>query len=258
MAINHQNGLTLPAGLDPQRLPSHIAIIMDGNGRWATQRGLPRFAGHRQGVRALKELLRCCKDWGIATLTAYAFSTENWQRPRAEVEGLMAMFAERIDRETPELDEEGVRMRFIGRRETVGPELAERMDWAEKTTAGNERIVIVERDQYDRIAAFCDEVEAVIEELAKKREPRVERRREAFIDRRVRANIVGSSIARPTAIGHLRRNRRARPARRAGRQRCDGASYDERETCNDEHAARVTRDANSVIGAWTCGARSEA
>src|SRR4051812_15305444 len=105
---------------------------MDGNARWATERGLPVLEGHRQGARALKETVRNAVRLDVRELTVYAFSTENWTRPRAEVEGLMAMFAELIESETPELDEEGVRMRFIGRREGVSEELERRMDWAER------------------------------------------------------------------------------------------------------------------------------
>jgi undecaprenyl diphosphate synthase len=120
----------------------HVAIITDGNGRWAEQRGLPVIEGHRAGADVVKERLRDAVELGIEELTVFSFSTENWSRPREEVEGLMAMFGERIASETPELDEEGVRMRFIGRRAGVPPELAERMDWAEERTAGNERIVL--------------------------------------------------------------------------------------------------------------------
>src|ERR671939_891016 len=113
----------------------YVAIITDGNGRWAAQRGLPPIEGHSAGADVVKERLRDAAEFGISELTVYSFSTENWSRPRDEVDGLMAMFAERIDRETPELHEEGVRMRFIGRREGVAPELIERMEWAEATTA---------------------------------------------------------------------------------------------------------------------------
>ena len=104
----------------------YVAIITDGNGRWAQQRGLPVIEGHRAGADVVKERLRDAVELGIEELTVFSFSTENWSRPREEVEGLMRMFGERIASETPELDEEGVRMRFIGRRESVGPELAQR------------------------------------------------------------------------------------------------------------------------------------
>jgi undecaprenyl diphosphate synthase len=122
--------------------PRYVAIITDGNGRWAEQRGLPTIEGHRAGADVVKARLRDAVELGVAELTVFSFSTENWQRPREEVEGLMAMFAERIDRETPELDSEGVKMRFIGRREGIDSELRRRIDWAESTTAGNERITL--------------------------------------------------------------------------------------------------------------------
>src|SRR5437763_14754781 len=108
---------------------------MDGNARWARERGLPVLEGHREGARALQRTVRHAVELDVRELTVYAFSTENWTRPRAEVEGLMAMFAELIESETPELDEEGVRMRFIGRRDGISQELLRRMAWAEEETA---------------------------------------------------------------------------------------------------------------------------
>ncbi|AFY73948.1 undecaprenyl diphosphate synthase [Synechococcus sp. PCC 7502] len=105
---------TLPSDLDQARLPRHVAVIMDGNGRWARQKGLPRIIGHRQGVDALKDLLRCCKDWGIKALTAYAFSTENWGRPTEEVDFLMILFERILRRELAEMCREGVRITFVG------------------------------------------------------------------------------------------------------------------------------------------------
>ena len=120
----------------------YVAIITDGNGRWARERGLPVLAGHEAGADTVKARLRDAVEFGIEELTVYSFSTENWARPRAEVEGLMAMFAERIDRETPELHEEGVRMRFVGSRDGVGAGLTRRMDWAERLTGKNERITL--------------------------------------------------------------------------------------------------------------------
>jgi undecaprenyl diphosphate synthase len=134
----------------------HVAIITDGNGRWAQQRGLPVIEGHRAGADVVKERLRDAVELGIEELTVFSFSTENWSRPREEVEGLMEMFGERIASETPELDEEGVRMRFIGRRDGIVPELGERMDWAERTTAGNERIVFCIAFNYGGRAEIVD------------------------------------------------------------------------------------------------------
>jgi undecaprenyl diphosphate synthase len=106
--------LSLPAGLDPTRLPAHVALIMDGNGRWARSRGLPRVMGHREGVESLKRTLRLCSDWGIGTLTAYAFSTENWNRPGEEVSFLMTLFERVLERELQGLERERVRIRFLG------------------------------------------------------------------------------------------------------------------------------------------------
>ncbi len=136
--------------------PRYVAIITDGNGRWATERGLPAIDGHSAGADVVKARLRDAAEFGIAELTVFSFSTENWQRPRAEVDGLMAMFAERIDRETPELDAEGVRMRFIGRREAIGSELIERIEWAERTTADNERITLFVAFDYGGRAEIVD------------------------------------------------------------------------------------------------------
>jgi undecaprenyl diphosphate synthase len=118
----------------------NVAIIMDGNARWARVHGLPLLAGHREGARALKRTVRNAVKLGIAELSVYAFSTENWSRPSDEVQGLMAMFAELIASETPELKDEGVRMSFMGRREGVSEDLLEQMDWAEQETADRTRM----------------------------------------------------------------------------------------------------------------------
>jgi undecaprenyl diphosphate synthase len=134
----------------------YVAIITDGNGRWAEQRGLPVIEGHRAGADVVKARLEDAVELGVLELTVYSFSTENWARPRAEVDGLMAMFAERIDRETPELDEEGVRMRFIGRRDRLDPALLERMEWAEARTAANERITLFVAFDYGGRAEIVD------------------------------------------------------------------------------------------------------
>ena len=134
----------------------YVAIITDGNGRWARQRGLPVVEGHRAGADVVKGRLRDAVELGIEELTVFSFSTENWSRPAGEVEGLMAMFGERIEAETPELRSEGVRMRFIGRREGVAPELIERMEWAEETTAGNDRIVLFVAFNYGGRAEIVD------------------------------------------------------------------------------------------------------
>jgi undecaprenyl diphosphate synthase len=134
----------------------YVAIITDGNGRWAEQRGLPVIEGHRAGADVVKARLEDAVELGVLELTVYSFSTENWARPRAEVDGLMAMFAERIDRETPELDEEGVRMRFIGRRDRLDAGLLERMEWAEAKTGGNDRITLFVAFDYGGRAEIVD------------------------------------------------------------------------------------------------------
>ena len=137
----------------------HVAIIMDGNARWAADHGVPVLEGHREGARTLKQTVRDAVSLEVEELTVYAFSTENWTRPRAEVEGLMAMFAELIESETPELDEEGVRMRFIGRREGVSEDLWRRMAWAEEVTAGNERMTLFVAFNYGGRAEVVDAAE---------------------------------------------------------------------------------------------------
>ena len=134
----------------------YVAIITDGNGRWASERGLPTVDGHRAGADTLKERLRDAAELGIEELTVYSFSTENWSRSDEEVAGLMRMFGERIASETPELKSEGVRMRFIGRREGVDPDLVEQMAWAESETAANDRIVLYVAFNYGGRAEILD------------------------------------------------------------------------------------------------------
>lgn len=136
--------------------PRFVAIITDGNGRWAQQRGLPVIEGHRAGADVVKERLRDAAELGIEELTVFSFSTENWSRSEEEVAGLMRMFGERIASETPELDAEGVRMRFVGRREGVDPGLIEQMEWAERKTAGNARITLFVAFNYGGRAEIVD------------------------------------------------------------------------------------------------------
>jgi undecaprenyl diphosphate synthase len=136
--------------------PKYVAIITDGNGRWAQRRGLPVVEGHRAGADVVKARLRDAAELGVEELTVFSFSTENWSRSPQEVEGLMRMFGERIATETPELDAEGVRMRFVGRREGVRPELVELIDWAEEKTAGNDLITFFVAFNYGGRAEIVD------------------------------------------------------------------------------------------------------
>jgi undecaprenyl diphosphate synthase len=138
----------------------YVAIITDGNGRWARQRGLAVEEGHRAGADAVKARLRDAAELGIRELTVYSFSTENWTRPVEEVAALMEMFSQRILSETPELHDEGVRMRFIGRRTGIAAELLEQMDWAERRTAANERITLYVAFNYGGRAEIVDAARA--------------------------------------------------------------------------------------------------
>ena len=144
--------MSAPAGEGPR----YVAIITDGNGRWAESRGLSVLEGHRAGADVVKARLRDSVELGVRELTVYSFSTENWTRPEAEVRGLMKMFGERIQAETPELNEEGVRMRFVGRREGIAADLQERMDWAESTTRENDRITLFVAFNYGGRAEIVD------------------------------------------------------------------------------------------------------
>jgi undecaprenyl diphosphate synthase len=122
------------------QLPRHVAIVMDGNGRWARARGGLRSDGHRAGVEAVRGVIEACVQQGIGYLTLFAFSSENWGRPREEVLSLMALFVESLQTEVESLDANGVRLRFIGERELLSSELRSRMEVAEARTAGNTRV----------------------------------------------------------------------------------------------------------------------
>jgi undecaprenyl diphosphate synthase len=155
----------LPLDLDPYRLPQHVAVIMDGNGRWANQRGLPRIAGHRQGAKTLKELLRCCKDWGIKALTAYAFSTENWQRPLEEVNFLMLLFEKLLCQELAQMHREGVRISFIGDLSILPVSLQAEIERSMAETVHNQAIhftVAVNYGSRNEIARACRQIAKLV------------------------------------------------------------------------------------------------
>ena len=122
------------------RVPQHLAVIMDGNGRWAERRGLPRRAGHRHGIDPVRAVVESCADLGIRYLTLFAFSSENWNRPEDEIHGLMGLFLEALDREVTELDEQNVRLRFMGESHRLDPDLRRAMRAAETRTGGNTRL----------------------------------------------------------------------------------------------------------------------
>ena len=126
----------------PEVIPTHIAIIMDGNGRWAISRGLPRLAGHRAGTENLRRVIEACIEFGIRYLTIYAFSTENWGRPPPEVRGLMKIFEDVIDRELQELDDQGVQLRHIGRLDRLKPDFKKKVLHALEFTKDNDRLVL--------------------------------------------------------------------------------------------------------------------
>ncbi|HEX3873902.1 MAG TPA: polyprenyl diphosphate synthase [Solirubrobacteraceae bacterium] len=136
--------------------PRYVAIITDGNGRWAKRQGVSVAAGHRAGADIVKARLRDAVDLGVRELTVYSFSTENWSRPRTEVRALMRMFSQRILAETPELHDEGVRLRFIGRRDGVSDALTEQMDWAQDLTDANDRITLFVAFNYGGRAEILD------------------------------------------------------------------------------------------------------
>jgi len=131
-----------PSTVPHKKIPQHVAIIMDGNGRWALQRGLPRLAGHKAGTENLRRVIRSTVEFGVKYLTIYAFSTENWGRPPEEVKGLMYILEDVIDRELNELHKEGVQLRHIGRLERLAPSLQEKVLDAIEVTKNNDRLIL--------------------------------------------------------------------------------------------------------------------
>ncbi|MEP7355668.1 MAG: polyprenyl diphosphate synthase [Anaerolineales bacterium] len=128
--------------MEAAKVPTHVAMIMDGNGRWATSRGLPRLAGHRAGVENLRRIITACVEFGVKHLTIYAFSTENWGRPREEVDGLLFILNEVLDKELDELNRQGVQLRHIGRLEGLTPGTQKKVREAMLRTGGNDRLIL--------------------------------------------------------------------------------------------------------------------
>lgn len=162
----------LPNDLQIDRLPHHVAVIMDGNGRWAKQQGLPRIMGHRRGADTLKDLLRCCSDWGISALTAYAFSTENWGRPLEEVDFLMSLFERILRRELKEMMEEDVRIRFVGDLSLLPKSLQEEIAQSMADTAKNQGIQFTVATNYGGRQEIIQACQAIAQQIqAKKIQP---------------------------------------------------------------------------------------
>jgi undecaprenyl diphosphate synthase len=153
---------TSPAAPPLQAVPYHVAIIMDGNGRWAQHRGLPRLAGHRAGTENIRRTLTACVEFGVKMLTIYAFSTENWKRPEDEVKGLMTIFAQVIDRELGELHRQGVQLRHVGRLEGISDSLTAKVHRAIDLTKNNERITLNVAFNYGGRTEIVDAVRRII------------------------------------------------------------------------------------------------
>jgi len=151
--------------LDPKKIPQHIAIIMDGNGRWAQKRGMPRNLGHRAGVEALRRIVKTASDIGVKTLTAYAFSTENWKRPEEEVGFLMKLFVESLDSEIEGLHANKVVIRFMGKLDELAPQLQAKIAAAEKRTAENTGLILNLAINYGSRAEIVHAVRSIAQEV---------------------------------------------------------------------------------------------
>ena len=157
----------LPTDLSENLLPQHVAVIMDGNGRWAKNQGKPRIIGHQKGVDALKDLLRCCKDWGISALTAYAFSTENWGRPQVEVQFLMTLFERVLRRELEEMIRENVKIRFVGNLPDLPASLRQEIERSMEDTKHNQGIQFTVATNYGgrhEIIQACQAIASKVEQ----------------------------------------------------------------------------------------------
>jgi undecaprenyl diphosphate synthase len=165
MTVHHTQLQYLPADLKRELLPKHVAVIMDGNGRWAKRQGLPRFIGHKHGVDALKDLLRCCKDWGIGALTAYAFSTENWKRPQEEVDFLMTLFQRVLRQELREMLEENVQIRFVGNLPALPRILQEEISRSMEETKDNRAIRFTVATNYGGRQEILQACQAIAEQV---------------------------------------------------------------------------------------------
>lgn len=147
-----------------KRIPNHVAIIMDGNGRWARQRRLPRLAGHRAGTENIRQVLECFADYGVKYLTLFAFSTENWSRPRREVKGLLRILEEAIDREIQNLHEEGIKLLHLGRLDRLSESLRQKLQYAIELTKDNTRMTLNIAFDYGGRAEIVDAMRRILDE----------------------------------------------------------------------------------------------
>src|SRR5579859_7361566 len=155
--------LELANAIDPARLPAHIAIIMDGNGRWANRRSLPRVAGHSAGVGPVRSTVETCARMGIGVLTLYAFSVENWKRPRAEVETLWRLLRFYLKKELPELQQNNIRLQAIGRLDALPPQVRRELEAAVEATAANRGLLVNLAINYGGRAEIVDAINSILE-----------------------------------------------------------------------------------------------
>ena len=178
-----------------EKIPAHIAIIMDGNGRWAEAQGKPRYEGHIEGVASVKACIKAARKSGVRYLTLYAFSTENWGRPQTEVDALMKLFCKSVTKETPELVEQGVRVRFIGRRNRFSEGVRERLLHIENSTAEGDKLTLVLAFDY----SSRDEIARAIRSIAAKVE-RGELKAEQIDDSTISAHLDTAEMPDPDLV----------------------------------------------------------
>ena len=157
--------MTETGGIPPERIPRHVAIIMDGNGRWARRRAMPRIAGHQAGLRTVREVVRAAGEAGVAFLTLYAFSVENWSRPASEVSALMRLLNDFLERELQEMRERGLRLRAIGRLDDLPQGVLDRLRGAIDATAGNDKMTLTLALSYGGRTEIADAARRIAEEV---------------------------------------------------------------------------------------------
>ncbi|MBX3327084.1 MAG: isoprenyl transferase [Nitrospira sp.] len=163
--LDHLSESELSAMLEAELLPKHVAVIMDGNGRWAELRGLPRIAGHREGINSVREMITLCLELGIHALTIYAFSQENWNRPTQEISALMSLLEHYLSTERASLIEQGVRFRAVGRHELLPPSAQHWVRTTEKETAHLEKLILTVALSYGGRAEIVDAVKALVKDV---------------------------------------------------------------------------------------------